>query len=315
MPPAEVTVKAPATSANLGPGFDVFGLALEQPSDQVTITSTSSLGIQIQVFGVAAQTISKIPERNTAGIVADQMIRDFSLNTGLNIKIEKGIWPSRGLGSSAASAAAVAFGLNRLFNLKLSKDQLVKFAAKGEVASAGSAHADNVSAAIYGDFIIVKSYNPMEIACVKAPPDMEVCVAFPQIVTPKGKTGKARLVVPKMVQLEKVIYNVGKAAAMVSGFHTGDVDLIGKSMSDAIVEPARAFLIPGYMQVKEKALNAGACGFNISGAGPAVIAVVNKKKANAAKVAQAMKEGFETVGLEATAFATRPGSGVCLMEK
>lgn len=315
MPPTEVTVKAPATSANLGPGFDVFGLALEKPSDQVTITLTSSVGVKIQVFGVAAQTISKIPERNTAGVVASQMLREFSLNTGVNIKIEKSIWPSRGLGSSAASAAAVAYGVNHLFNLKLSKDQLVRFAAKGEVASAGSAHADNVSAAIYGDFIIVKSYNPVEIACLKTPPDMEVCVAFPQMVTPKGKTVKARLVVPKMVQIEKVIHNVGKAAAMVSGFATGDVDLIGKSMSDAIVEPARAFLIPGYMQVKESALNAGACGFTISGAGPAVIAVVNKKNADAAKVAQAMKKGFEAVGLEAISFATRPGKGVCLMEK
>jgi homoserine kinase len=315
MPPAEVTVKAPATSANLGPGFDVFGLALENPNDHVTITLTSTVGVKIQVFGVAAQTISKMPERNTAGVVATQMIREFSLNTGLNIKIDKGIWPSRGLGSSAASAAALAYGLNHLFKLKLTNDQIVKFAAKGEVASAGSAHADNVSAAIYGDFIIVKSYNPVEIECLKAPSNMGVCVAFPQMITPKGKTVRARSVVPKMVQLKKVTYNIGKASAMVSGFAAGNVDLIGKSMSDAIVEPARAFLIPGYMQVRENALNAGACGFTISGAGPAVIALVNKKTANSAKVAQAMKEGFEAAGFEATAFVTNAGKGVCLMEK
>jgi len=315
MPPVEVTVKAPATSANLGPGFDVFGLALEQPIDHVTITLTSSTGVKIQVFGMAAQTISKIPERNTAGVVATHMMREFSLNTGLNIKIDKGIWPSRGLGSSAASAAAVAYGLNHLFKLKLTNDQLVKFAAKGEVASAGSAHADNVSAAIYGDFIIVKSYNPVEIECLKAPSNMEICVAFPQMITPKGKTVKARLVVPKMVQLKKVTYNIGKAAAMVSGFAAGDVDLIGNSMSDAIVEPARAFLIPGYLQVKDNALNAGACGFTISGAGPAVIAVVNKKKANSAKVAQVMKEGFEAAGFEAKAYATKAGKGACLIER
>jgi homoserine kinase len=315
MPPVEVTVKAPATSANLGPGFDVFGLALENPNDHVTITLTSTVGVKIQVFGVAAQTISKMPERNTAGVVATQMIREFSLNTGLNIKIDKGIWPSRGLGSSAASAAALAYGLNHLFKLKLTNDQIVKFAAKGEVASAGSAHADNVSAAIYGDFIIVKSYNPVEIECLKAPSNMGVCVAFPQMITPKGKTVRARSVVPKMVQLKKVTYNIGKASAMVSGFAAGNVDLIGKSMSDAIVEPARAFLIPGYMQVRENALNAGACGFTISGAGPAVIALVNKKTANSAKVAQAMKEGFEAAGFEATAFVTNAGKGVCLMEK
>ncbi|MCX8150369.1 MAG: homoserine kinase [Candidatus Bathyarchaeota archaeon] len=316
MPPREVTVKAPATSANLGPGFDIFGLALNYPTDKVTITLTDAKpSIKIEVFGVAAQTISTAPERNTAGVVANQILREYGLNLGINIKIEKGIWPSRGLGSSAASAAATVFGLNHLLNLKLSKEQLVRFAAKGEVASAGSAHADNVSAAIYGNFVIVKAYNPVEVIGLKAPPDMEICIAFPQIVTPKGKTVKARSVLPKVAHLEKVIYNTGKVAAMVSGFYTENVELIGQSMSDAIVEPARAFLIPSYVQVKESALKAGACGFGISGAGPAVIAIVNRKKAHSEKVAQAMKESFEAAGLDAIAFTTRPGEGVSLMEK
>jgi len=101
---------------------------------------------------------------------------------------------------------------------------------------------------------------------------------------------------------------------VASGFATGDVDLIGKSMLDAVVEPARAFLVPSYQQVRENALQAGACGVAISGAGPAIIAVINKKKADAAKVASAMKEGFESTGFEVTSFATRPGKGVCLME-
>jgi len=117
-----------------------------------------------------------------------------------------------------------------------------------------------------------------------------------------------------MVPMDKLVHNVGNAAAMASGFATGDVDLIGKSMLDAIVEPARAFLIPGYQQVKENALKAGACGVAISGAGPAMISIVNKKKADASKIANAMKEGFEAAGLNATAFATRPGRGVYLLE-
>ena len=143
---------------------------------------------------------------------------------------------------------------------------------------------------------------------------MEVCAAFPHIITPPHKTQKARSVVPKMVPIEKLIHNVGNAAAMVSGFATGNVDLIGKSMLDCIVEPARAFLIPGYIQVKKNALNAGACGVTISGAGPAMLAIVNKQKVDAATVAAAMKEGFKSTGFEATAFATIPGSGVSLME-
>jgi homoserine kinase len=313
MPLSQVTVKAPATTANLGPGFDVFGLALEQPNDKVTITPISK-SVKIEVSGLSAETIPIVPEKNTAGVVANQILKEFSLKTGVQIKIEKGILPGMGLGSSAASAAAVAYGLNCMFNLKLDNIQLIRLAAKGEVASAGFEHADNVSAAIYGDFVIVKSYNPLEVVNLKSPPNMEVCVAFPHIATPPNKTEKARSVVSKLVPMEKLVHNVGRATAMASGFATGDVDMIGKSMSDAIVEPARAFLIPGYQQVKENALKAGACGVAISGAGPAMIAIVNKKKADAPKIANAMKEGFESAGLNATAFATRPGRGVRLLE-
>jgi len=314
MPLSEIRLKAPATSANIGSGFDVFGLALEEPSDKVTMVQTTG-GLKIQVFGFLAETISVVPEKNTAGVVANLMLQEFSLKTGLSITIEKGIWPSKGLGSSAASAAAVAYGLNHVFNLKLSNEQLVQFAAKGEVASAGYEHADNVAAAVCGDFVIVKSYNPMEIICLKAPSDMECCVAFPHIITPTHKTEKARLVVPRMVPLEKLVYNIGQAAALASGFATGDVELIGKSMHDSIIEPARATLIPGYLKVKENALNAGACGVTMSGAGPAMIAVVNKKQNVAAKVAVAMKEGFKSAGCEATAFVTKPGKGVSIIEK
>jgi len=313
MPLSQVTVKAPATTANLGPGFDVFGLALAEPNDKVTMTSISK-GIKIKIKGLSAETIPKVPEKTTAGVVANQMLKEFSLKTGVQITIERGILPGIGLGSSAASAAAVAYGLNRMYNLKLDNKQLIRLAAKGEVASAGSEHADNVSAAICGDFVIVKSYNPLEIVNLKSPSDMEVCVAFPHLAMPSNKTEKARSVVPKLVPLDKLVYNVGKAAAMASGFATGDVDLIGASMSDAVAEPARAPLIPGYQQVKENALKAGACGVAISGAGPAMIAIVNKKKADAPKIASAMKEGFEAAGCKAAAFATRPGRGVRLME-
>jgi homoserine kinase len=313
-PLSEVIVKVPATSANIGPGFDVFGLALERPSDKVTLVQIKA-GVKIQVCGFSAETISTVPEKNTAGVVANLMLQEFSLKTGLSITIEKGIWPGKGLGSSAASAAAVAYGLNHMFNLNLSNEQLVQFAAKGEVASAGYEHADNVSAAICGDFVIVKSYDPVEIVCLKAPSDMECCVAFPHINTPTNKTERARLVVPKTVPLKKLIYNVGQAAAIASGFAIGDIELIGKSMHDSIIEPARACLIPGYLKVKENALAAGACGATISGAGPAVIAVVNKKQAVAAKILAAMKEGFNSAGCEATAFATKPGKGACLIER
>jgi len=315
MPPlSQVTVKAPATTANLGPGFDVFGLALQQPSDKVTLTLIPE-GIKIAVSGfVTAVTRAITPEKSTAGVVANHMLREFSLKTGVHVKVERGIFPGVGLGSSAASAAAVAYGLNCMFNLGLDNRELIRLAAIGETASAGSEHADNVSASICGDFVIVKSYKPLEIVNLKSPPNMAVSIAFPHMATPANKTKKARSVVPKTVPISQLVHNVGKAAAVASGFATGNVDLIGKSMIDAVAEPARAFLIPGYQQVRENALQAGACGVAVSGAGPAMVAVVDKRKADSVKVADAMKEGFESAGFKATAFATRPGGGVSLLE-
>jgi homoserine kinase len=311
--PNKVIVKAPATTANLGPGFDIFGMALEQPSDKVTITPVSK-GIKIVVSGLAADTIPTDPEKNTAGVVAKQILQKFSLKTGIIIKLEKGILPSMGLGSSAASAAAVAFGLNCLFNLKLDHTQLIQLAAKGEIASAGFEHADNVSAAIYGHFIIIKSYNPLEVINLESPPNLGICIAIPQVPTSPKKTEKARSVLPKTVSMEKLVHNVGHAAAMAAGFATGDVELIGRSMSDAVVEPARAFLIPGYQKVKERALEAGACGVAISGAGPAMIAIVNSNNTDASKVAKAMEEVFKSAGVSANAFCTKSGKGVSLLE-
>ena len=310
---SQVTVKAPATTANLGPGFDVFGLALEQPTDKITLTLIPK-GVEIAVSGLSAATSATVPEKSPAGLVANHMLKAFSLKAGVKIEVERRIFPSVGLGSSAASAAGVAYGLNCMFNLELDNTELIRFAAKGEVASAGVEHADNVSGAICGDFVIVKSYNPVEIVNLKSPPDMEVCIAFPHMTIPANKTEKARSVVPKKVPTSKLSSNVGKAAALVSGFATDNVDLIGNSMIDVVVEPARADLVPGYRQVRENALRAGACGVAISGAGPAMIAVVNKKKVDAQAVADAMRQGFEVAGFSATAFATRPGRGACLME-
>lgn len=313
MPPSQVVVTAPATTANMGPGFDVFGLALEQPVDKVTLLPIPK-GVEIEITGLWPAKKHVAPEKTPSGIVASQILSEFSLKMGVLIRIERGILPGIGLGSSAASAAAVACGLNHLLNLELDNNQLIQFAARGEVASAGFEHADNVSAAICGDFVVIKSYTPLEIVNLKAPEDLQVCVAYPHLETPPNKTEKARSVVPKQVSIDKLVYNVGRAAAMASGFATGNVDLIGDSMSDAVVEPARAFLIPGYEKVRDNALRTGACGVAISGAGPAMISIVNRKKADATKVACAMKEGFKSVGLKATAYATKPGKGVQLME-
>ena len=313
MSPSQATVIAPATTANLGPGFDVFGLALKHPHDKITL-ATIPVGIEVEASGFSEQHLPPLPKRSTASMVAECITEEFNLKTGFKIEIDRGIMPGMGLGSSAATATAVAYGINRMFNLNLNNKELVRLAAKGETASAGYAHADNVAAAIYGGFIIVRSYNPLEIVSIKPPTDLEVCAAYPHVPTSARKTAIARSVVPKQVPMEKVVHNVGSASAMAAGFASRDIDLIGASMSDVVVEHERAALIPGYRKVKDAALKAGACGVAISGAGPAMIALINKRKTEASKVAEAMKGAFESTGFKASAFATSPGKGIHVSE-
>ena len=145
-----VTVRAPCSTANLGPGFDVFGLALDAFYDEVTVTKKGK-GITI----VSSDDIPLKPEQNTAGLVAKEIIKKEKLRGGIEIQIKKNIPPGFGMGSSAASAAACAVGINKLYNLKLSQNKLVSYAGIGEKASAGSIHYDNVAASILGGFVIV----------------------------------------------------------------------------------------------------------------------------------------------------------------
>ena len=312
---SKITLRAPATSANLGPGFDVFGVALHEPNDVVTIKANRGHGIKIELSGIQSGSISSVPENNTAGVVAKLMMQEFNIDREITISLKKGIWPGKGLGSSAAPAAAVAFGMNLLFKLKLSNEQLIRYAAKGEIVSAGSEHADNVSAAICGNFVILKEYDPLELITFKAPSNLMLCLAFPDMITSRHKTQKARAVVPTVLPIDQLVRNIGNAAALVAGFAKGDVELIGRSMKDIVVEPARAPSIPGYLQVKENALMAGACGVTISGAGPAIIAVINKERTDPAKVVEAMKQGFKSVGLKSKGFATILGEGVSVIGK
>ncbi|HIP84464.1 MAG TPA: homoserine kinase [Methanothermococcus okinawensis] len=262
-----IKVISPATSANLGPGYDIFGLALSEPYDIITL-SRSEEGIVISVRGEGADRIPREVDKNTAGVVAREMIKDFNIEGGVKIEIHKGIRPGSGLGSSAASSAGVAFAMNELFDLKLSKLELVKYAALGESISAGFPHADNVAPAIYGGFTMVINYNPLEVLHV--PVDFKMLVALPDI---EVSTKKARDILPDKIPLTSMVNNVGKACGMVYSLFKGDIELFGRCMmGDRVVEPHRAQLIPGYKEVKEK-LKDLVYGITISGSGPGVIII------------------------------------------
>ena len=297
-----VTVRAPCSTANLGPGFDVFGLALDAFYDQVTVTKKRK-GITI----ISSDDIPLKPEQNTAGLVAKEIIKKEKLRGGVEIKIKKNVPPGFGMGSSAASAAACAVGINKLYNLKLSQNKLVSYAGIGEKASAGSIHYDNVAASILGGFVIV-SLNPINIVKIEAPKDLALCIGVPEIKVPKKKTKVSRAVIPKTIKLSDSITNLSNAANIVAGFLNKDSTLIGKSVKDVIVEPARKHMIPGFDNVKKNALRAGAFGVTISGAGPSVIAFVSKKQ-NIKKIGNAMRRGFKTAKKNSVIVICKPSKG------
>lgn len=282
---SKVTIKAPSSTANLGPGFDVFGLAVDAFYDTVTLTKIKN-GIKI----VTDDNIPTNPEKNTAGLVVKNMKKKFKIKQGVEIKIIKEIPAGFGMGSSAASAAATAVAFDKLFGLKLDGNSLVEFAGSGEKASAGTVHYDNVAASVLGGFVIVRT-NPFDVIRIEPPSNLRMCIAVPTIDVPKKKTKVSRGVIPKSIKLTDSILNLSNASAIVAGFMKKDPELIGKSIKDVIVEPARKHMIPGFSKVKENAMKAGALGVTISGAGPSVIAF-SKSSADLKKISLAMSRGF-----------------------
>jgi homoserine kinase len=299
---SKVTVKAPSSTANLGPGFDVFGLAIDAFYDTVTLTKTKK-GITI----ITDDKIPTNPENNTAGLVIKNMKKKFKIKEGIEIRIEKGVPAGFGMGSSAASAAATAVAFDKLFGLKLDGNTLVEFAGSGEKASAGTIHYDNVAASVLGGFVIVKT-NPLNVITIEPPTNLRMCIAVPKIDVPKKKTKVSRGAIPKKIKLTDSILNLSNAAAIVAGFMKKDPELIGDSIKDVIVEPARQHMIPGFTKVKENAIKAGAFGVTISGAGPSIIAF-SKNSADLKKISLAMSKGFADANTKCQTVICKPSKG------
>lgn len=248
--------------------------------------------------------------KNTAGRTVKRMAAVFGSGGGeLRVRVEKGVPAGCGMGSSAASAAAAAVALNKLLRLGLGPSELVRFAGEGEAASAGAPHYDNVAASILGRFVIVKSASPLEVVRTDTPRGLHAVVAIPEIAVPRAKTAAARGAVPRRVPLAGCTDNLAAAAMLVAAMMRGDADAAGRAAGgDAIVEPAREHMIPGYREVKAAAVDAGASGATISGAGPSVIAFATSlARGNAA--GRAMREEFAAVGVASRTVRCKPCDG------
>ena len=314
---------APSSTANLGPGFDVFGLGLDAFEDTVTITRGKKIEnsvphVNLTLSGDGTEKISQNPSENTAGLVVRRMSDDLNLNCktnwDLDLHISKKIPTGYGMGSSAASAAAGALAFDGLFNLRLSKNRLIKYGAEGEIASAGTMHYDNVSSSMLGGFVIVRSAPEIDFIRLDVPNDLFLAIAVPVMSVPLKKTAVARSVLPKTVLLDDVIKNISNASTVVAGFALKDTKMVAKGINDLIVEPSRKHLIPGYELVKRNALKEGALAVTISGAGPSMISVLDDEK-TASHVANSMAEGFLEAGVKNTkAIVCRTSEGARVVD-
>lgn len=269
---------APASVANVSCGFDVLAFAIHGPGDIVELSKRDKPGVEIaEIEGDGGLLPKNPPIDNTAGRAAIAMIEDLGIaeKVGFSIRIKKMMPLGSGMGSSAASSVAAVVALNELLDNPYKKGDLLQFAMQGELAASGSPHADNVSASLMGGFTLVRSQNPLDIVKLHVPEGLIAAVFHPNISI---STKNTRLILRKSVQMSQAVQQWGNVGGLIAGFYTEDFDLISRSMTDHIVEPARSILIPGFDEMKESAMEKGALGFSISGAGPSVFALCRSEE-------------------------------------
>ncbi|HJD93161.1 homoserine kinase [Bacteroides coprosuis] len=280
----QIKLFCPATIANVSCGFDVLGLCLESVGDEMLFEKSAEKGIRIQEI-IGADLPLEV-EQNVAGVAALSLYEELDPDFGVDITIYKNIKAGSGIGSSAASAAGAVFGVNALCNYPLSNKELIYYAMQGEALASGASHADNVAPALLGGFAFIRSYDPLDIISIPTPSELYATVIHPQI---ELKTKDARSVVKQNISLKKAIVQCGNLGGLICGLYNSDYDLIGRSLHDEFVEPIRSLLIPNFDELQLAAIEHGALGSGISGAGPSVFALCEGRKV-AEVVAKAMKE-------------------------
>lgn len=293
-----IKVYPPGTVANLVCGFDVLGLCLHEPTDEMEVTLTNNK--QIIIKSADGYALPSDPALNTAGAPLLEIIQQLNNDTGFEVLIKKNIKPGSGVGSSAASAAGAVVAANHLLGNIFSKEEMVSFAMFGEKVASGVKHADNVAPCIYGGITLIRGIFPLDIVSIPAP-ELWVTLVHPQI---EVKTSDARQILKKQVLLKDAIKQWGNIAGLIAGLMKNDYALISRSLEDVIIEPIRSILIPGFDEVKKKSIATGALGGGISGSGPSVF-MLSKNEATALAVKKEMNAVYNSIGLEHHLYVTR----------
>lgn len=299
-----IRVFAPASVSNVGPGFDMMGFALYEPGDEIIVKKNNSKELKIiKIDGDDGNLPIEI-DKNTTTVAIKSLLEKYDLKVGLDIFINKKMGIGSGLGSSAASAVAGVFAVNELLDLKLSKLDLLVHAMAGEFVASGSIHADNVAPCLFGGFVLIRSYNPLDIIQIDYPKNLYCSIVYPDIVI---KTKEARKILSKTVKLKTAIAQAGNASGLIIGLMTKNFELISRSIIDLIAEPKRAKLIPCYNRVRKAALDNGALNCNITGSGPSMFAFSTSAK-DAERIADAMLKAVIQSGLNGKKYISKINS-------
>jgi len=295
----KVRVFAPASIANLGCGFDVMGLALDEVGDILEITADEGDGLTI-----TNETDVPLPDDIEQNVITP-VVRKFMEMTGnkaqIDVKICQKIYPGSGIGSSAAASAAAAFGLNELFDCPLEEEDVVICGMEGENLASGGYHADNIAPAVMGGIILIRGYEPLDLIKLPVPGNFYCAVVHPDIVV---TTKQAREIMPKAVPMHNAVSQWGNVGGLIAGLYSGNISLIGRSMKDAVAEPYRKQFIPGFDELREKLLDAGALAMNISGSGPSLFALTDRREI-AQKAGKIMKEHFDALGIGSNIYVVK----------
>lgn len=266
----KIKVFAPATVANVACGFDVLGFAIDQPGDELDLEITAEKGVRIKDITGDGGVLPREAEKNSAAVAILEFLQHINADFGCDIVIHKKMPSGSGLGSSAASAVAGVFAANSIFEEPLSKEELLPFLLSAEDAACGSAIADNVAASLFGGFILVRSYEPLEVIQLPIPEKLYATVIFPHLTV---LTKEAREILPKEIPLKDSLRQSANLGGLIIGLQTSDYGLISRSLKDYIAEPYRSKLIPGFDELKKAITANGGLGGSISGSGPSVFAL------------------------------------------
>jgi homoserine kinase len=294
-----VKVFAPATVANVVCGYDVLGFAVNAPGDEVIMRLRDEPGVIITKISGDDGRLPYDPAKNTVSVSVQHFLNHIGRSdVGVEIELNKKMPIGSGLGSSSASTVAGLFAINILMDSPLTKMELVPFAMKGEELACGYGHADNVAPALLGGFVLIRSYEPLDIIQLPFPEELYCSIVFPQVDVP---TRDARQIIRSKILLKDAVVQWGNVAGLVSGLYTKNIDLIARSMKDVIVEPVRSILIPDFYRLREIAMENGALSFGISGSGPSVF-TFTRNDDDARQINEKLQAHFRWLDTESIAY-------------